>query len=402
MALDFPSSPIDGQAFGNFVWAASPGVWKAKPNVSTVVVNSSTAPTSATAGDLWMNTSDGTMYVYYNDGTSSQWIESRAPITADGYYSPNYVINGAMDIWQRGTTGFGNGYNADRWYMGGGSGGVAAVSRQSFDTSVTAVPTDISYYLRHVQTTSATSATPGIRTYIENVKTLSKKTVTMSFYAKASKNISVSPLVRQMFGTGGTPSAQEDTYFYELAQTVTTTWARYSTTFTVPDISSKIMGTDTNSSIIFQFLTPLNDTYTFDITGVQIEEGFIATPFRRNAPSIQAELAACKRYYQRYSGAVGCGLVGVAHITTGLIMNFSLNVDMRATPVIFASGGIQISDQYVTDQYTSAAVASSLQGANTTGGRFTLTGFTGLTVGRWYSSPSTYIGAGYLDFSAEL
>jgi hypothetical protein len=76
MALDFPSSPTDGQVSGNYVWSASSGVWKAVPNVSTVVVTSSTAPASANDGDLWMNTSDGTTYIYYNDGTSSQWIES--------------------------------------------------------------------------------------------------------------------------------------------------------------------------------------------------------------------------------------------------------------------------------------------------------------------------------------
>ena len=75
MALDFPSSPIDGQLYGNFIWAASPGVWKAKPSSPTVIVTSPTAPTDPNPGDIWMNSNDGVSFTYYSDGTSSQWIE---------------------------------------------------------------------------------------------------------------------------------------------------------------------------------------------------------------------------------------------------------------------------------------------------------------------------------------
>ncbi len=39
------------------------------------VYNQSTAPTSPSVGDYWVDNSDGTTYVYYNDGNSSQWVE---------------------------------------------------------------------------------------------------------------------------------------------------------------------------------------------------------------------------------------------------------------------------------------------------------------------------------------
>jgi microcystin-dependent protein len=75
MALDFPSSPTDGQAYGNYVWSASSGVWKAKPSSPTVIVTSPTAPTDPNPGDVWMSSNDGVSFTYYADGTSSQWIE---------------------------------------------------------------------------------------------------------------------------------------------------------------------------------------------------------------------------------------------------------------------------------------------------------------------------------------
>jgi len=38
---------------------------------------SATPPTNPTpvAGDIWIDTSDGTQYTYINDGDSSQWVE---------------------------------------------------------------------------------------------------------------------------------------------------------------------------------------------------------------------------------------------------------------------------------------------------------------------------------------
>ena len=40
------------------------------------VTISDTAPSSPSAGDQWFNSSDLKMYIYYNDGSSSQWVQS--------------------------------------------------------------------------------------------------------------------------------------------------------------------------------------------------------------------------------------------------------------------------------------------------------------------------------------
>lgn len=61
------------------------------PSNNTSVVVSSSAPTSPDDGQLWYNTTLARTFIYYNDGTSSQWVDS-APFnipeveedTADG------------------------------------------------------------------------------------------------------------------------------------------------------------------------------------------------------------------------------------------------------------------------------------------------------------------------------
>lgn len=88
MPLDFPSNPIDGQIYGNYIWSSSAGAWKSKPTVGSITVQSPTAPTSANAGDVWINTNDGTAFSYMNDGTSFQWVE----IISSGVPNINIVM----------------------------------------------------------------------------------------------------------------------------------------------------------------------------------------------------------------------------------------------------------------------------------------------------------------------
>lgn len=41
---------------------------------AAIVHVSATAPVSPTIGTLWFDTTDVQMYIFYNDGTSSQWV----------------------------------------------------------------------------------------------------------------------------------------------------------------------------------------------------------------------------------------------------------------------------------------------------------------------------------------
>jgi len=78
------NTPADGSDPRTF-----PAIWNATATTLEANVGegggsitvSPTAPTSPApaSGDLWWNSTEGELYVYYNDGTSSQWVAAAGP-----------------------------------------------------------------------------------------------------------------------------------------------------------------------------------------------------------------------------------------------------------------------------------------------------------------------------------
>lgn len=62
--------------------------------VSSVII-SGTAPSSPSAGDLWWDSDIGTLFIYYNDGDSSQWVEASPQILVEGP-AGTYTLNGNL------------------------------------------------------------------------------------------------------------------------------------------------------------------------------------------------------------------------------------------------------------------------------------------------------------------
>jgi hypothetical protein len=101
-------------------------------------------------------------------------------------------------------------------------------------------------------------------------------------------------------------------------------WAAYDTNVRVPDMTSTWYTTD---------------NATFEITGVQLEVGSVATDFEHR--SYGQELALCQRYYYRWtaSSASSYAWMGASYSTStcfGVIRQ--LPVTMRATPTTSVSG----------------------------------------------------------------
>jgi hypothetical protein len=221
----------------------------------------------------------------------------------------NYIINGAFDIWQRGTSQTNSGYgSADRW-VNANVGSTKTCSQQAHTLGQTDIPSNPKYFHRTVVTSVAGASNYVIqRQHIENVTLSSGKTFTLSFYAKAdaTKNIAVEFI--QSFGTGGTPSATV-TSIGVTTFTLTTSWQKFTTTVTFPSVTGLTLGTnnddyfsalfwfDAGSSFTARTNSLIQQSGTFDISQVQMEEGSIATNFEYRHPA--TELALCQRFYEK-------------------------------------------------------------------------------------------------------
>jgi hypothetical protein len=212
---------------------------------------------------------------------------------ADGYVSfaktqiggrRNLIINGAMQVWQRGTSFSSSGYTADRWSWSGG--GAGSISRQSF--TVGSEIEDSPYYLRWAIT--GNSQNLELLQKIEDVRTAAGKTCTLSFWAKSSSNETLGWAVYQNFGSGGSSLTAADGGTY----TATTSWQKFTFTFDMPSISGKTIGTNHYVWVRIAQMQTTN-TPTLDFAGVQLEVGSVATPFEHR--SYGEELALCQRYY---------------------------------------------------------------------------------------------------------
>jgi len=57
---------------------------KGQKGVPASSITNTTAPGGAVDGDLWWDEETGALYIYYNDGTSSQWVQFNNAVVPDG------------------------------------------------------------------------------------------------------------------------------------------------------------------------------------------------------------------------------------------------------------------------------------------------------------------------------
>jgi hypothetical protein len=309
------------------------------------------------------------------NGGNTTSINSVTP-NAYNTVGKNLIINGAMQIAQRGTSSTSSGYQTvDRW--NNTFGGASITQTQQSLTSGSPFDAGFRNFARMEVTTASNLAgdyaqfwhkieAQNIANSGWNYKSPSSY-ITLSFWARSSLAGTYSFFVRSTDGT-----SQSFSHNFTLAAD---TWTKitksipgdsaiqidndtgvgfdvfivphYGTTYTTSGHTSDAWQTYSGSDIMTDFAQNWTNTLnaTFDVTGVQLEVGESATEFEHRPYG--TELSLCQRYYQKsyndddvpgtatYNGAFGFRSVG----STGTnYLYLPLSTKMRASPTVVFYG----------------------------------------------------------------
>ena len=366
--------------------------------------NVATDPTNPRKGDIWLNTTSNA--VNYIDGTGAVQTFTPPPYVA----GKNAIINGGMDIWQRGTSvaiaaSSGITYTADRWCTTTGTGQAITVSQQA--TADTTNLPNIQYCTRYQRNSGQTGT--GQLFFAQSLETvnsipLAGKPVSISFYIRAGANFSATGnylYSRLVFGTGTSqngliPGLTGATQIVGINVTATTTWQRVTATAVVPSTATQLYF---DINYVPTGTAGANDY--FEITGVQLELGSTATTFSRAGGSIGGELALCQRYYWRQNaGTTGYGIYGwgtcSASTTFQPVMKFP--VTMRTVPTALDYTNLATGDGVTITGTSTAGLLSN----STPDMAYLNIVVTGLTQFKFYYLLANNSTSSYIAVSAEL
>ena len=285
----------------------------------------------------------------------------------------NKIINGDFGVWQRGTSISATNtyaYMADRWQSV--CDGAITGARIAFTPGTAPVAGyEGKYHLRYTKTSGTYWQ---IMQNIEDVQTYAGQTVTISFWAKVDTAQTVYIQLTQNFGSGGSTAVTTAA----TSQALTTSWVRYTKTITLPSITGKTIGAS-NCLILEIGILPTAGNIVFDIWGVQVEAGSTATAFQTATGTIQGELAACQRYFQREDESQKSIGAGAYYSTTQAWIPYFLKQTMRVAPTVtfdgtgtvtvYDAGSARASTAMTTDAISPRVVEIKPTTSSTTAGR---------------------------------
>ena len=311
----------------------------------------------------------------------------------------NRIINGDMRIDQRNagaSVTSSQGYTLDRWTVNSGGGALFNVQQD------TIVPSGFTNSLKITVGTADGSLAAGDYSQLYQViegfnvadlgwGTANAQAVTLSFWVRAS--------VTGTYAGGLVNSAENRSYVFTYAVSAANTWEQK--TVTIAGDTSGTWVTNNGKGVSVKWDLGSGSTYqatagswvashsfatsgaiklsatagaTFNITGVQLEAGSVATPFERR--DYGRELMMCQRYYQ-----LNIPTLGWSTATNNVAANISGAVSMRAAPTAtLINGSNGIGD--FTVSYRNITAITGLGNTDTYGGEVNMTPATSTTANK--------------------
>lgn len=301
----------------------------------------------------------------------------------------NAVINGGFDIWQRGTSTTSAGYLADRWYNGFSSGS------GTFAQETSVIPTGSRYALKF--TASATAQTYHLQV-IETANTLQfvGKTVTISSQVAASTSTPMQFFLQYSTTVDAGALTAWTTLVIGTATPTSTTYVPITATTTVPSNAQSLR-------ILFQPTSTIANGVSIYMGQVQLEIGSSATPFSRAGGTIQGELAACQRYYWRWTagGVYRFTGAGAAYTTTQASIYISYPVTMRTGATALDTSGMTC-HLLKNDSYNSTGSFSLANQQESNTQVIYTHGSAIFAAGDFVNLSNAGTSTGYIGFTAEL
>jgi hypothetical protein len=352
----------------------------------------------------------------------------------------NLVINGAMQVAQRGTSASvsndsNEGYQTlDRWYFqyGNSAGGTVTVSQDSTVPSGEGFANSYKVDVTSADTSLASNHNVYIGHTIESQNmansgwnyTDPNSFVTLSFYARSSVDTTLCFMARN-FDAG---------YYYVKEFSLTAnTWKRVS--HAIPGNANLVFNDDNGEGLgiwiilatgsdnddssdgawnsSFELATSNQANFLastsniLHLTGVQLEVGEQATPFEHR--SFGDELLQCQRYYYRVGDDNNGGgyhryAVGSCQGTSSCGITVHAPVKMRTTPTLEQTGTASNYALYEADSVHACSGVPAINSAHCSPSNFnvTFTSSGNLASGNAAEAINNNNTTSYLAFSAEL
>ena len=340
----------------------------------------------------------------------------------------NLIINGAMQVAQRGTSFSSlsaSAYTCDRWQLQVAGAGRGTVTQESSGGPAGFKDNFLRVTVATADSSVASSDMQVLKQVIEghvaaftDAGTSDAQPLTLSFYVRSSVTGTFSATLYTNFNS---PNAVS--YPAEYTISSANTWEQKTITYPAFTTSSTLATSGYTTGEFYQVRFALmagsdktgtanqwnsaNDfastnqtnlfatsSATWDITGVQLELGENASDFEHR--SFGEELALCQRYHQRFTGVTN-GRVGFGTKTsaTGARCIIPFNTAMRATPSHSITG---------TPRFETGAAAQNVSIINTSGANTLVGGFDVVTAsGGSQNDPGVLdMGDGGYIFDAEL